>query len=64
MEERADANEMGSVTDVLPSPFRLSLWAAGHAITLITAAKVALNTVMFKGTGALAYKGQSESRGA
>jgi hypothetical protein len=52
--------ELTQVTSRRPSRSAFSLWAAGHAITLVTAAKVALNTIMFKGTGALAYKGQSQ----
>lgn len=39
----------------LPAP--ASLWAAGHALTLVTAAKVALSTFLFRGGGGLAYKG-------
>lgn len=44
--------------DDLAPPFRsFSLWAAGHALTLVTAAKVALSTFLFRGGGGLAYKG-------
>lgn len=48
--------DRGSETDSrIPAP--ASLWAAGHALTLVTAAKVALSTFLFRGGGGLAYKG-------